>query len=78
MPEKEKPRDEQYDIFTNYNEVEKQKRKQKEEEKKDLELQRAIIGIKSKYGKNSILKGMNYIQGGRTIERNKQIGGHKE
>ena len=69
---------EQYDIFTNYNEVEKQKRKQKEEEKKDLELQRAIIGIKSKYGKNSILKGMNYIQGGRTIERNKQIGGHKE
>ncbi len=69
---------EQYDIFTNYNEVEKQKRKQKEEEKKDLELQRVIIGIKSKYGKNSILKGMNYIQGGRTIERNKQIGGHKE
>ena len=69
---------EQYDIFTNYNEAEKQKRKQKEEEKKDLELQRVIIGIKSKYGKNSILKGMNYIQGGRTIERNKQIGGHKE
>lgn len=69
---------EQYDIFTNYNEVEKQKRKQKEEEKKDLELQRVIIGLKRKYGKNSILKGMNYIQGGRTIERNKQIGGHKE
>ena len=51
---------------------------QKEDEKKERELQNVIIDIKNKYGKNSILKGMNYIQGGRTIERNQQIGGHKE
>lgn len=69
---------EQYDIFTNVNEVEKQRRLQKEDEKKERELQNVIIGIKNKYGKNSILKGMNYMQGGRTIERNQQIGGHKE
>ena len=37
----------------------------------------AFLNIKSKYGKNSILKGMNFIEGGTTIERNGQIGGHK-
>ena len=69
---------EQYDIFTDITKVEKEKKKQKEDEIKERELQSVILHIKSKYGKNSILKGMNYIKGGRTIERNKQIGGHKE
>ena len=32
---------------------------------------------KKKYGKNSVLKAMDYEEGGTTIERNKQIGGHK-
>ena len=69
---------EQCDIFTNYNEIEKKRKAQKEEEMKERELQNVILGIKNKYGKNSILKGMNYIHGGRTIERNQQIGGHRE
>ena len=68
----------QIDIFTDYNKLEFEKKKQKEDEVKERELQNVIINIKNKYGKNSILKGMNYIKGGRTIERNKQIGGHKE
>ena len=37
-----------------------------------------IDNIKKKYGKNSILKAMNYEEGGTTIDRNGQIGGHKE
>ena len=41
-------------------------------------MQKAMIGIKSKYGKNAILKGMNLQKEGTTIERNRQIGGHKE
>ena len=32
----------------------------------------------STYGKNAVLKGMNLQEGGTTIERNRQIGGHKE
>ena len=36
-----------------------------------------MINIKNKYGKNAILKGMNLEEGGTTIERNIQIGGHK-
>ena len=36
-----------------------------------------MINIKNKYGKNAILKGMNLEEGGTTIKRNIQIGGHK-
>lgn len=64
---------EQMDMFVDYNELEKQRLKEKTEES----LQKAVINIKSKYGKNAILKGMNFIEGGTTIERNEQIGGHK-
>ena len=40
-------------------------------------MQEAMINIKGKYGKNAILKGMNLQEGAMTIERNRQIGGHK-
>lgn len=65
---------EQIDLFVDYKEVNK-KRKKEEAEK---EIQKAMINIKSKYGKNAILKGMNLQKEGTTIERNRQIGGHKE
>ena len=40
-------------------------------------LQQAMLDIKEKYGKNSILKGMNLEEGATTMERNRQIGGHR-
>ena len=39
--------------------------------------QEAILAIKRKYGKNAILKGMNFEDGATARERNGQIGGHK-
>lgn len=64
---------EQMDLFTNYNEI-----KQKEiKDEKEKNLQYIMIDIKKKYGKNAILKGMNLVEGGTTIERNGQVGGHK-
>lgn len=65
---------EQIDLFTDY-----QKKAEKlQKEKMEKELQKAMIGIKNKYGKNAIIKGMNLQDGGTTIDRNKQIGGHME
>lgn len=61
------------DLFSDVN----KQIKQEENEKKERNLQKAIIKIKNKYGKNSVLKGTNLEQGATTIERNKQIGGHK-
>lgn len=40
-------------------------------------LQEAIVKIQKKYGKNALLKGMNYQEGATARERNRQIGGHK-
>jgi DNA polymerase V len=40
-------------------------------------IQETLLKIKSKYGKNSILKGMNFLKTATTKERNRQIGGHK-
>ena len=64
---------EQIDLFTNYEEI----KKEREHEKAEKEIQKAMINIKRKYGKNAIIKGMNLQEGGTTIERNGMIGGHK-
>ena len=44
---------------------------------RDKALQEAMLGIRAKYGKNSILKGMNYDPAATGRERNAQIGGHR-
>ena len=62
---------EQMNLFIDYNQ------KQKEMEFKEKNLQKSILDIKKKYGKNAVLKGMNFIEGGTMIERNAQVGGHK-
>lgn len=41
-------------------------------------LQRTISEIKRKMGKNAIFKGVNLSEAGTMLERNKQIGGHRE
>lgn len=69
---------EQISLFIDY-EKQKEEMKQKlEQRKEENNLQHAILDIKKKYGKNAIIKGMNLEKDGTTIERNKQIGGHKE
>lgn len=45
--------------------------------KKERDIQKAMLEIKNRFGKNAILKGMNLEKSGTTIERNGQIGGHK-
>jgi DNA polymerase V len=44
---------------------------------RNRKLQQAVIGIRKKYGKNAMLKGMNFDPAATTRERNRQIGGHK-
>ena len=44
---------------------------------KEKKMQQAVLDIKKKFGKNAILKGMNFEEGATTIQRNSQIGGHR-
>lgn len=55
-----------YDLFTNMEEVEREKKRES-----------AVLGIKTKYGKNAILKGVNYMPESTQRERNTFIGGHR-
>jgi len=57
---------EQFDLFTDPAELEKERK-----------IQHALLDIKKKFGKNAILKGTDLEEGATTIERNRQIGGHK-
>lgn len=49
----------------------------KEELEKEKKMQLAMIDIKKKFGKNAVLKGMNFEEGATAKDRNRQIGGHK-
>ena len=68
---------EQIDLFTNYEEVSKQKEKSLKDEIEEKKIQKALLNIKKKYGKNSILKAMNYEEGATAKDRNLEVGGHK-
>ena len=68
---------EQLNLFTNYEELQKERELERKELEKEKKIQHAILDIQKKYGKNALIKGMNLEEGATTIDRNKQIGGHK-
>lgn len=68
---------EQMDLFTDYTALEQQRQEEAAERQKEKKVQKAILDIQKKYGKNALVKGMNLQEGATTIERNAQIGGHK-
>lgn len=67
----------QLDLFTDSEELEKRENELELALKKESSIQETMIDIKNKYGKNAIIKGMNLEEGATTIDRNRQIGGHK-
>ena len=76
-PIEQKETYEQLNLFTDYGLLEQQEDQEKEKLEKERKMQEAMLEIKKKYGKNSILKGMNLQDGATAIDRNQQIGGHK-
>ncbi len=57
---------EQYELF-----------KEDKEEDQDRKLQKAVLEIKKRFGKNALIRGMDLQEGGTARERNEQIGGHR-
>lgn len=56
----------QYDLFGEYETAEKER-----------QLRRAVLEIKRRFGKNALIRGMDLLEAGTAIERNRQIGGHR-
>ena len=67
----------QLDLFTDYEALEKQRQAEQAKLDKERRMQEAQLKIKKRFGKNAILRGLNFEEGATAKERNKQIGGHK-
>ncbi|TGY98396.1 DNA repair protein [Petralouisia muris] len=57
---------EQYELFTDYEAVERERK-----------LQQAVLEIKRRFGKNALVRGMDLLEAGTAMKRNRQIGGHR-
>ena len=68
---------EQMDFFTDYRAVEEKRAKETAELEREKKVQRTVLDIKKRFGKNAILKGMNLEKGATAKERNRTIGGHR-
>ncbi len=69
--------EEQLSLFVNYEERDRDREKEEEALRKEKALQEATLSIKKRFGKNAILKGVNFEEGATGRDRNRQIGGHK-
>ena len=74
-PKREEPA--QQDLFTDYEAKAEQDRADEAAQARERKLQEAMLGIKKKFGKNAILKGMDLEDGATARERNQTIGGHR-
>ena len=54
-----------YDLFTDFEKIEREKR-----------VEQAVLGIKERFGKNAMLRGLDFMEGATAITRNTLIGGH--
>ncbi len=55
-----------YDLFTDWDQVEKEKT-----------IERTVLEVRDKFGKNAVLRGINLNKAGTQRERNEMIGGHR-
>jgi DNA polymerase V len=68
---------EQLELFVDYEALQAKRDAEEAELNRERRRQEAVLKIKRKFGKNAILKGMNFEEGATAQSRNRQIGGHK-
>ena len=68
---------EQLDLFTDYAVKQAEQEKEQHRLERERSMQKTLLTIKRKFGKNAILRGMNLEEGATGKDRNAQIGGHK-
>ena len=56
----------QMDLFTDYEAADREKR-----------IQGAMLEVRKKFGPNAVFRGTNMLEGATSLERNRQIGGHR-
>ena len=79
--ESEIPEDETYEqlsLFTDIDGFNQKRDAEKAELEREKRMQKAVLQIQKRFGKNAVLKGLNLQEGATAIERNGLIGGHKK
>ena len=72
-----RPAFEQLTLFESGEALDRQRAAEEEALKKEKSLQKAVLRMHRKFGKNAVLKGTSLQEGATTIQRNGQVGGHK-
>lgn len=67
----------QLNLFSDHEEMKKQWEKKEKELLKERQGQEALLHLRKKFGKNVVLRGLNFSEGSTQKDRNRQIGGHK-
>ena len=67
----------QYSMFDEEGRLSTDPEKDLKRQEAGRRLQSSVLSLKSRYGKNAVLKGTNLLRAGTMMERNCQIGGHK-
>jgi len=67
----------QLDMFTDYGALAAEAEARRADRERERKQQEVVLAIKEKWGKNAILKGMNFEEGATARERNGQVGGHR-
>lgn len=70
-------REDQLDLFVDYEEEERQKEEESRRLSREHSMQEAMLNVKQKYGKNAMVKGTSLLEGATGMTRNRQIGGHR-
>lgn len=68
---------EQLDLFTDYALQQAEREQEQHRLERERSMQKAVLTIKKKFGKNAILRGMNLEESATGKDRNAQIGGHR-
>lgn len=68
---------EQLDLFTDYTVKQAEQEQEQHRLERERSMQKTLLTIKRKFGKNAILRGMNLEEGATGKDRNAQIGGHR-
>lgn len=67
----------QLDLFTDYDALKAENERKRASIEKERRLMQTTIALKKKFGKNALLKGLDWQDGATARDRNSQIGGHK-
>lgn len=75
---KKEVRFEQMNLFTDYGLVGQKREEEKKKKEREMKMQKAVLEIKNRFGKNAVVRGTSFEEGATGRQRNETQGGHKE